>query len=198
MAVFEKTPLPNLIWKAMANNGFNWNEPWSISVLQALLEGMAEYLSEVKNETPQVVVVQDDNKKNKFGAMVEKMDNEESDGFTLSYFFITNDDDIPADANVISIDNPVPIKFIEDAAFRSYHMRFASTNGVTYLPKLINVILDCIYEYMIANVKLDKTLVFTNYITIDSELVGDKVVLKVTPDEKLKQHIKDDVNVSVA
>jgi hypothetical protein len=77
-------------------------------------------------------------------------------------------------------------------------MRFASTNGVTYLPKLINVILDCIYEYMIANVKLDKTLVFTNYITIDSELVGDKVVLKVTPDEKLKQHIKDDVNVSVA
>ena len=189
------------IAKEMANYGFIWSTKWLSRILKSLLEGTAEYLSSVKGSIPQVVVIRDDNGKPIFAAMVEKVDNEETGGYTLSYFYVENENDIPADAKVVNIDNGLMVSILNDISFRSYGFTFATEGktGINYIRPTAFLLLNAIKKNMINNVHIDKVLDIIDYIALEAEESKDgKVHIKITPNEKLKQHIKDDVDVSVA
>jgi hypothetical protein len=93
------------------------------------------------------------------------------------------------------------LSVLNDISFRSYGFMFAKDpkTGGDHIRKTAVSLFNSIKHYMINNVHIDKVLDIIDYITLEAEESKDgKVHIKITPNEKLKQHIKDDVDVSVA
>ena len=188
---FKESGLPSTIWRVINDHGLVWENIWTTFLLKSYLAATAKYLSDVKGEVPQVAVLKDGDK-TLFGAMVEKQDNTDVSAYTLSFFF--GDKKLPEDAKVVSTEDPVLAAQIRTECLERFHMFFRPVDGNDYVTKVLGFIINSIKDFFKMNLNVDPhiSLDMKDFFKIEGAIIDDKVELTFTPEETLKQIIKDD------
>ena len=184
------------IWRVVNDHGFVWESIWSTFLVKSYLAATARYLSGVKGDVPQAAVLKDGDKV-LFGALVEKQENKDANGFTLTYFF--GDKKLPEDTKIVSTEDPVLAAQIRTECLERFHMFFRPIDGNDYVTKILGFVINCITDFFKVNLNGDPhiTLDMKNFFKIEGVMVDDKVELIFTPEETLKQIIKDDAKNAV-
>ena len=194
---FNESGLPSTIWKVVNERGLVWESIWSTFLFKSFLAGTAKYLASVKGEDPQVAVLKDGDKV-VFGALVEKQENSDANGYTLSFFF--GDKKMPENAKVATTDDSVYSAHIRTECLERFHMFFRPVDGNDYVTKVLDIIIHCIVDFFRMNLTVDPhiSLEMKDFFKIDGVFVDEKVELSFTPEETLKQIIKDDARNAVS
>ena len=196
MKTFEETNIGAQIMRTMdEEKNYAWDERYNPLVVKILFEGCAKYLGTVKKKGQtmgcQIRDIATDTFY--FGAYVESLtsdDGEES--FALTFTFNEDDmKDIPK-KNIASLNDNVLHYTINDLALTNYGVSLQVVNGRDYLDSILCVTAQSIKDYLINNVDIDPALEFTYFFKATAEHDGDKVFIKITPYEILKQHVKED------
>lgn len=184
-------------WRTINDHGIFWESIWTKFLLKSFLSGIARYLAKVKNEGNVAVVMKDKDGKITFGALCEKQENAEANGYTLNFFF--NGDGIPEDCKVVTIEDPTVTGTIKIEALERFHMYFRAIDGTDYLNKLITIVINAIKEFFKVNLPInpETELTMEGFYTITGSIVDNKLELNFVPEETLKQIIKDDDTASV-
>ena len=195
----KDTTLFNDIWRTMNDHGLFWEQIWTKFMLKSFLSGVAKYLAKTKDpkmEQPTCVVLKDTKGKVIFGAICEKQENADADGYTLNFFF---GDKVPDGSKVVTTDDPTVSGVIKIEALERFHMYFRAIEGTDYLNKLMRIIINAIVEFFKVNlpVNAETEISEKGFFTITGVLVDGKVELTFVPEETLKQIIKDDSSISV-
>ena len=194
---FKESSLPGTIWRVVNDHGFIWESLWSTFLIKSYLAATARYLSGVKGDVPQAAILKDGDK-TLFGALVEKQENKDANGYTLTFFF--GDKKLPEDAKVVSTEDPVLAAQIRTECLERFHMFFRPIDGNDYVSKILCIVINSITDYFKMNLNVDPhtSIEMKNFFKIEGVIVDDKVELIFTPEETLKQIIKDDVKNAVS
>lgn len=188
---YESSSLGNKVYNDMNNAMFAWESRFTEPFYKGLTDGLAECMASLKGDKPKAVVVRTEGGTVVFGAYVEKNPAEEGYGYSINYFF--NDKDIPEDAEIIDINDPVPYGIISSVLREKYRCYIKRINDQKILERMAEIAITSLKEYMRSNYDVDKTLEITNYFTVTAELDdGNRLFLSFTPGPVLKQHVKDD------
>lgn len=188
---YEASSLGNKMYNDMNNAQYAWDSQFTEPFYKGLTDGLAECMASLKGDKPKAVVVKTEGGTVIFGAVVEKNPAEEGYGYSINYFF--SDKDIPEDAEVMDINDPVPYGIITTTLRDKYRCYIKMVNGQKILERMAEIAITSLKEYMRSNYDVDKTLEMTNYFKVTAELDdGNRLHLSFTPEAVLKQHIKDD------
>ena len=193
---FKESVVPGNIWRVVNDHGFVWESIWSTFLIKSFLAATARYLSGVKGDVPQAAILKD-GEKTLFGALVEKQENKDANGFTLTFFF--GDKKLPEDAKVVTTEDPVLAAQIRTECLERFHMFFRPIDGNDYVTKILCFVINSITDFFKVNLNGDPhiSLEMKNFFKIEGAMIDGKVELIFTPEETLKQIIKDDAKNAV-
>ena len=196
MKKYQETNIDSQINKIM-NEEKNcvWDVRFSWRCVRMMFEGMAKYLGAVKKkgQTMGCKITDFKNGDFYFGAFVESIESEDGeDSFALTYTFNEDDmKDIPKE-NIANLGDKAMHYMIADLGLTTYGCCLESANGRDQLDVILCTCAQAIKDYMVANVDIDPELEYPDFFKATAEHDGDKVCIKITPMEVIKQHIKDD------
>lgn len=191
----------------MKSKRYGWNDYITESTIKSIFEGMAMFLGKHKSkDIPVALIIRDCNDKFHFGAFVQfqKQGEEGSDegSWTLNYTFDENDIDQKNWKVYFFPDDQTACAAFEDVAHAKYAMFFRikpkdDDNKVCEgsVQELVCIVLDCIFNYMRANVTIDPVLEFADYFTMTAEMNNTDVYVGIEPSATLKQFVKDDEKI---
>ncbi len=188
------------MWKTVEDHGIGWDVSWSSWLLDSFMSGIAKFLASIKGDTPQAVVLKDNNDNVIFGALCEKQVNESGDGYTLSYFF--GNKELPAATNVTPVSDPTIISIIKSQCLQAHNLFFKipkTKSNKNYVHDVLVILINCIKDFFKVHLLQDPnvTLSLENFFTIKGVIDSAGVVdLSVTPSETLKQIVKEDDKIS--
>ena len=194
--------LLSTMWKTVEDHGIGWDALWSSYLFESFLSGSAKYLSFVKGDQPQAVVLKHNQGTTIFGALCEKQVNEGANGYTLSYFF--GDKSLPDGTNVTEATDPTLMDIIKAQCLQAHNLFFKNTqtkSNKNYIYEVLVILVNCIVDFFKTNLNIDPDTVLSleNFFTIKgiiSDPATGKVDLSLTPSETLKQIVKEDDTVA--
>ena len=199
----EQTNVLNEMTKVIVEKyNFVWDNSFSLDTIKLLFSGFAKYLGHEKNKTIVKACRNTLDNQFHFGAMVTFMPSEEDEtkgSFNLVFTF--DESDIPADAVVADIMDPVLNHILTQEAFSQYNMNFFSNSSqgnkklVDHVGIALAVGADCIKEYLRENANVDPNLELDDFFTATVQTDGSKNYYAITPSAALKQYVKDDAAI---
>ena len=195
MKQLSETPIANEILKVITEKeSYGWDVDFSIDAVKMMVEGMAKYLGQVKEKNKVHACIINHSKGNTFhfGAYVEYVKGDEgNNSYVLTYSF---DEKIfeNKDWAVVTIADPVFHHILADVGLTRYALAFRAVEGKEFISPVMSTCADCLKAYMHDNIQIDPAIELENYFRATAELDGNKIFYKFTPEEVIKQHVKDD------
>lgn len=206
MKNYVGSTVPVEIMKRMNEKQFGWNDELSQDSFRALFMSMAIYLSEHKSKDKVVAVkLEDWNNKFHFGAFVQFLEQTEAgadDGsWSISFTFDETEID-EKNWEVHSFSDPDVETMFEDTIYSNSGVafKFRSRDNKNQIceaaaQSILCMLIDCVRDYMIANVVIDPDLEFTDLMNFRAEASGESVYISCVPGMLVKQLIKNDSSI---
>lgn len=203
MKNFYETDICKTIGEIMVGRNYGWNDKGTEVTIKTLMEGFSVYLGRNKSkDNPVAVELVDVDGKFHFGMWVEhvKDDDNEEGSWKLNMTF----EESTMDRNNWTItnypDDPVLVGIVQDVGYTNFgaHYKFAPKDANGKIcegspQELFCTCVDCIVDYLRANVAIDPELEMSYYFSAVAKLEADgSVYIEAKPSNNLQQHIKDD------
>lgn len=210
----ESTDFNYRVGLILGSIGCNWQDAFSTSVTKTLFRSIVKYLAELrsKEDKSYAVVLRskiDDDSPITFAFVLEKHTSDEGKSYSLSFTF--DPDDIPSDAEIITVTSPEAVAFLNEECDKDPIVGFkfnGEVEAAVNLHDVLTAVVTALKEYSRAHVRdnvpeENKNIEFKGYFTVtaieeeDPESEGNekRVFVKITPSEELKQIIKDDSSI---
>lgn len=203
MKDFNSTKIPQLYSNGLFRKiGYNLPADHTDKILTVMVKGITATLAHIKSKTnPIAFVINDKDDEFIIGAIVEYFENEDdkTKPGNWSYSWTFEKDDIPENAQKITIYDPAYANFFYNVARKDFNMGF---HKYEYLGDMCQYLSSVIKQWLTDNaggtdengepidgVKLDGIIQFR--VAVEN----DKPVLSAEPDGEIKQMIKDDAAI---
>ena len=198
--------IPVEIMKRMNEKQFGWNDELSQDCFKALFMSMASYLADKKSKDKIVAVkLIDWNDKFHFGAFVQFLEQTEvgaDDGSWMISFTFDETEIDEKNWEVHTFSDPDVETMFEDTIYSNSGVafKFRSRDDKNQICEaaaqaVLCMLIDCVRDYMVANVVIDPDLEFTDLMLFRSEASGEAVYISCTPGMLVKQLIKNDSSI---
>lgn len=175
-----------------ATIGWDMDDERSMRTFKAIFAGVTDVLNIMKSKTlPKAVVIQD-MKNNRYAAAIcQFIDGEGDDAGSWTYVWTFNMDEIPENAEIITLDQSSAQKIIMKRAL-SYDIRFANGSFIATLAVyMLKIIKDYLDQQDVANGD-SLSMSLDGYFVATVEVNEDRKVFSLVPAGEIKTLIKND------